>query len=175
MWVHQQCFYHSVTSQSMVRLCCIYSEQFQFLKKNNNKEKIKTVISYNNVRHFPFKKSLWQRKINHNIKKKLLFTLSFYKNKQTNKKRDQDEEVTTDLVCGWKNGTEVQKVRNTRGVMVVHAHSTGLHCTMWSNHRKIFYHAQNANDVEPPKNNSGKACREYCKHCPLTPQVCKLL
>lgn len=31
---------------------------------------------------------------------------------------------------------------------------------------KYLYHAQNANDVELPKVNPGKACREYCKHRP---------
>lgn len=128
---------------------------------------------------FPLK-SLWQRKINHKIQTITKITVTKLLWKQT--KKDRNEEVTTDLVHGWKNGTEVQKVRNTRGVMVVHAHFTGLHCTTWSNHWKIFYHAQNANDVEPPTNDSGKACREHCKHWPvrearyirpLTPQVCK--
>lgn len=78
--------------------------------------------------NFPLQ-SLWQRKINHNIKKN--------NNKTTvckllwKPKIDRNEKVTTDLVCAWVIGTEVQNIRNTRGViMVAHAYSTGLHCTM---------------------------------------------
>lgn len=37
---------------------------------------------------------------------------------------------------------------DTRRVMVVHAYPTGLHCTTWSNRRKIFCHAHKANGVE---------------------------
>lgn len=57
----------------------------------------------------------------------------------------------------WHRGAKNQKEEtpDTRGVMVVVTcfNSTGLHCTTWSNHRELFHHAHNANDVElPPKN-----------------------
>lgn len=116
---------------------------------------------------FPLK-SLWQRKINHNIKKIIKIAVCKLLWVKKKRKKDKNEEVSTDLLCGWKNGTEVPKVRNTRGVIVVHAYSTGLH-------KVFFYHAQNANNVELPKKISGKACRECCKQIhPLTPQACKL-
>lgn len=76
--------------------------------------------------------------------------------------KENKEEVTTELLRGWKDIIE-----GTRGARGVHAYSTALHCTTWSNHRKIFYHAHNANKVEQRKNNSGKACREYCQHWPV--------
>lgn len=150
MWVHQQCFYHSVTSQSMVRLRCIYSEQFQFKKQT------KTAWYHTTSDTFPLK-SLWQRKINHDIKKKKIKT-TFCKllwkqtNEQTNKTgmRKSPQIWSVD----GRMAQRCNKVRNFwhQRVMVVHAYSTGLHCTTWSNHWKIFYHAQNANDVELPKN-----------------------
>lgn len=45
---------------------------------------------------FPLK-SLWQRKINHSIKKNILEFVE-----TTKKKKAGNDEVTTDLVCEWK-------------------------------------------------------------------------
>lgn len=70
------------------------------------------MISYNNVRHFSFEKSLAEEKqINISVC-------------EFRKKKNKIEDVSTLLVSGRKNGTEVQRVRNTRGVMSVHAYST---------------------------------------------------
>lgn len=49
---------------------------------------------------FPLKKSLAEENKTTTLKKIIEITV------------DRNEEVTTDLFCRWKNGTEVQKGRN---------------------------------------------------------------
>lgn len=67
------------------------------------------------------KKSLWQRKIK-----------PHFKNRKKRRK------IITDL-CPDERMTQrckKEETSDTREVMLVHAFSTGLHCTKWSNYRK---------------------------------------
>lgn len=86
---------------------------------------------------FPLKKCLWQRKVK---------PWHIY---QKGSRNDRDKEVTTDLVCRRKNGTEVQK-GHQRPEWVVGAtclfHRTVLHRVIKIS-QKIFHHA--FNKVEP--------------------------
>lgn len=120
---YTKCFYHSVTSRSKVTLRC-----FSTLDSISSEKKCNHMTT---VRLFSFKKkkSLWQRKINC---KERCSRASFETTKET---KTQTRELFAHLVLCMDDGWRRSKW-GTRGsgseVIVVHADSTGLHCTVWS-------------------------------------------
>lgn len=86
-------------------------------------------------------------------------------NKQT--KKDRNEEVTTDLVHGWKNGTEVQKSKKfltpegSWWYMLIPQDCTARRDQTIG---KYFIMLRMQMMLNFPKINSGQACRDDSKH-----------